>query len=254
MTSNFRNIYRRVHSYAGNGYRLITAIRYQRKIKTSEASTIFGASFGASGWHHIRKTLEEYDRNPDVDYRDTTMYLYLKHFTPSTIGDLIEVDGKESCELPFFVYPWGTFKKNQSEINKDPQMSRFCGPSSDEFIKDEFDRTLILYKKLQKTGYRPWDYGNTFIGGTFLINQQGERRFVVLQGNHRMAMLAHLGYESLFVRDVPGNLDKITERNKQNWLLVKSGQCPLTIADRIFTMFFHEDGHHINQRLQSIKP
>jgi hypothetical protein len=246
----FRKIYSRLHFYLGNIYRFLTVIKFQKKILVNEACTIFGASFGEDGWHHIIKTLEEYDADPQINYKKTSLYRFLKNFTPKSICDL--TDNKiNKCSLPLFVYPWGTFKKNEYTSFKDPSKSRFCGPSEDEFIKDEFKRTISLYKKIKKIGYRPWLYGNTFVGGVFLINQKGDRRFVVLQGNHRMAILAHLNYASINVREVKGYLVKILESNCENWFLVKSGKCHPHVAKTIFSLFFKENGRHINKFLEN---
>jgi hypothetical protein len=242
---SFRGVYKRVHFYLGNIYRLLTAIKYQKTIKISEACTIFGASFGDEGWHHIRQTLKEYDDNPDIDYRTTTLYFFLKYFTPDSICELIEGDKTSKCMLPLFVYPWGTFIKNEYISNKDPLMSRFCGPSSTQFIKDEFDRIISLYKQIKQDGYRPYVYGNSFIGGVFLKKKNGKRRFVVLQGNHRIAILAHLGTAKLEVRNVKGRLTKVIECNLSDEALIKLGKCTKRSAKKIFEMFFEQDGHHL---------
>ena len=245
-----RKIYQRLHFYFGNVYRFLTIIKFQRKISASEVRTIFGASFGEDGWHHIIKTLEEYDAEPEIEYDKTSLYRFLKHFTPKSICDV--TDKKLGCDvLPLFNYPWGTFKKNERISFKDSVTSRFCGPSEDEFIRDEFERTISLYEKIKTSGYKPWTYGNTFIGGAFLINNEGEKRFVVLQGNHRMAILAHLKYQSIDVREVRGYLTKILEKDSDNWSLVKSGKCSLHVAQAIFSLYFRENGKHIKKLLEN---
>lgn len=245
-----RKLYQRLHFYLGNVYRFLTIIKFQRKISASEVRTIFGASFGEDGWHHIIKTLEEYDAEPDIEYDKTSLYRFLKHFTPKSICDV--TDKKLGCDvLPLFNYPWGTFKRNEQISLKDPMTSRFCGPSEDEFIRDEFERTISLYKKIKTSGYRPWTYGNSFIGGTFLINNEGQTRFVVLQGNHRMAILAHLKYQSIDVREVRGYLTKVLEKDSDNWLLVKSGKCSVHVAHAVFSLYFRENGKHIKKLLEN---
>ena len=238
----------RLHFYLGNIYRFLTQLKFQKEILVNEVSTIFGASFGESGWHHIIKTLEEYDADPNINYKKTTLHLFLKKFTPGSICDFTNYSNNGN--LPLFVYPWGTFKNNEEKSEKNPINSRFCGPSEDNFIRHEFDRTISLYEKIKKEGYQPWAYGNTFIGGTFLINNRGERRFVVLQGNHRMAILAHLKHESIKVREVRGYLVEILEKDYDKWLLVKSSKCSLEIAKSIFNLFFRENGMHINKFLE----
>ena len=242
--------YQRVHFYLGNVYRFLTKKKFQRKILVSDVRTIFGASFGEEGWHHIIKTLEEYDSDPEIEYDKTTLYQFLKYFNPRSITD---VAGTETgCELlPLFNYPWGTFKKNEETSFKDPISSRFCGPSDDEFIKDEFERTISLYKRVKASGYRPWKYGNSFIGGVFLINNAGEIKFVVLQGNHRMAILAHLKYSSVDVREVRGYVTKVLEKDSGKWPLVESGRCSLNDAREIFSLYFRENGKHIKKLLDN---
>lgn len=238
-------IYKRIHFYLGNIYRLLTLNKFQKIISPNEARTIFGVSFDKHGCHHIIKTLEEYDQNPKIDYRETTLFSFLKNFTPNSICDLIEITEKHS-DLDLFVYPWGTFSKGKNDTKKNPYLSRFCGPSNDEFIKEEFNRTIKLYKEIKISGYRPWKYGNTFIGGTFLIKKNGDARFITLQGNHRMAILSHLNYEKIPVREIRGHFVNIFEKDLHEWELVKSRKCPVDVAKAIFSLYFKENGVQIN--------
>jgi hypothetical protein len=45
-------------------------------------------------------------------------------------------------------------------------------------VAAEFARVIALYRRLKEQGCRPWQFGQTSIGGTFLISADGERRFV----------------------------------------------------------------------------
>ena len=56
---------------------------------------------------------------------------------------------------------------------------RFCGPSTDIFIKKEFARTISLYKDIKKMVYST-TYPHSFIGGTWLESKNGDRVFVVM--------------------------------------------------------------------------
>lgn len=214
----------------------------------SEATTIFGCSFGPGGWHHIRTTLQEYDAKPGIAFRETTLYRYLKSFQPMSICDLIEPSPFQ-CRLPLFVYPWGTFRRDGIEQSKSPWGSRFCGPSSDEFIAQEFERIVCLYQALRQSGYKPWSYGNGFIQGVFLYSLNGERRFIVLQGNHRLAILAHLGAQRVWVRSCPGNVISVREADLDRWPLVIDGSCDRETARKIFALYFEETGTHILSRI-----
>jgi hypothetical protein len=227
----------------GNGWRLLSSPWLERRVSVDECRSLFAASFGRNGWHHIRATLREFDANPAIGYRDTSLYAFLTTFVPTSISDFADTDG--DVPLPLFVYPWGTFRKGEAATTKDPRTSRFCGPSTDQFVAEEFDRIIEMYKQLKSVGYRPYQYPHSFIGGTWLEASDGRRRFVVLQGNHRLAVLAHLGLEQIAVRPLRGWLSAVREMDIDDWMLVKSRRCSRVHARSIFNLFFHSDGSHL---------
>jgi hypothetical protein len=242
------SVRRRLRYELGNGWRLLSRPWVQRNVCPDDCRSLFAASFGGSGWHHIRETLKEIDANRGVQYRNTTLYRFLTLFRPLSISDFVQPAGSQP--LPLFVYPWGTFDSGDVSTSKDPRTSRFCGPSTDQFVADEFDRIVRLYDQLRVTGYRPYAYPHSFIGGTWLEAEDGRERFVVLQGNHRLAILAHLGVGSIAVRPIRGRLQRVRARDAAQWPLVRSGQCSLRHALAIFLLFFESDGHHLARRLE----
>lgn len=241
---------RRLRFYAGNALRLATIPWRQRVIAPEEASTIFACSFADQGWQHLRRTLEEYDRHPDIRPEQTTLYRFLTQFRPSSICDLLEPRAGARRALPIFVYPWGTFRRGETSSPKEASRSRFCGPSTTHFVAEEFARVIALYEDMKRRGYQPWKFGNTFIGGTFLVSNDGERRFIVLQGNHRLAVLAHLGVRRIAVRDVRGYVRELYERDVESWSLVRTGACDVPTARAVFRLFFEQNGWHVERRLQ----
>jgi len=246
---------RRLRFYLGNAWRFATIPWRQRVIAPEEACTIFACSYGDNGWQHLRRTLAEYDRNPGIGVEQTTLFRFLSDFTPASICELLERRSSAPCTLPLFVYPWGTFRRGETSSMKDARTSRFCGPSSVAFIAEEFARVIGLYQRMKREGYRPWSFGHTFIGGTFLVARDGARRFVVLQGNHRMAVLAHLGHRRIAVRDVgAGYLREVREGELAKWPLVRGGRCGPDVAHAIFMLFFERTGWHIAQSLEQIEP
>jgi hypothetical protein len=245
-------LYRRVHFYGGNCLRALTSPWKQHRISPDEAATIFGCSYGDRGWHHLRRTLEEYDANPGIDYRDTTLYRYLTGFRPASICDFLAGAGMETCRLPLFVYPWGTFKEGEIASAKSAESSRFCGPSTPGFAADEFARTIRMYESMKRTGYTPWSFPHTFIGGTMLRARNGARRFIVLQGNHRLAILAHMGSEQVDVRDWPGYMPVVRESDVEKWPLVTNGTCSIDAARAIFRLLFESTGFHVAARLPAL--
>lgn len=240
---------RRVRYAIGNWIRFVSKPWRQSAVALNDARSIFGCSFGLDGWHHLRETLQQVDLNPQIDPLQTVLANYLRNFCPLSICELAGLH--EQAALPLFVYPWGTFKRGQVASDKDPWQSRFCGPSTDEFIKQEFYRTLRLYKEISERGYHPTVFPNSFIGGTWLVAASGEKRFIVLQGNHRMAILSHLGYEEIQVRALRGHWWMIRETDVADWPLVKSGRCSQENALAIFKYFFVESGYTVQARSKS---
>jgi hypothetical protein len=84
-----------------------------------------------------------------------------------------------------------------------------------------------------------------------LLKRNGDRRFVVLQGNHRLAVLAHLGVPQIAVRDVAGYVPVVRESEASRWPLVANGNCTAASALRIFNLFFESTGLEIGQRLRA---
>lgn len=237
---------RRLRYALGNIVRFLTQPWCQWIIAPEDETTIFACGFGGNGWHHLRLTLAEIDADPQIEAQDTTLWRFLKDFRPASISELVSNSG---INLPLFVYPWGTFQKGVLESNKSVEESRFCGPSQDGFVVGEFERIKALYSQIRKNGYQPTKFPNSFIGGTWLARSNGQRRFVVLQGNHRMAILAHLGYTKVAVRTMPGYISLIREKDIKKWPLVQRGLCTESHASEIFNLFFEVSGFHITDRL-----
>ena len=233
----------------GNGLRWLSRPWFQSNIQMQQATTIFGCSYGDEGWHHIRRTLSEYDANPSLEPAASTLALYLKRFLPESVSVLANVIDEEP--LPLFVYPWGSYTKRSINTPKNPWTSRFCGPSTDQFVIEEYLRTIHLYLEMRQNGYRPMKFPNSFIQGAWLEAHNGNRRFVVLQGNHRLAVLAHMRAEPVAVCVTSQALGYVREADIENWPLVANGRCSLDNARRIFSLFFRESGWHVERLITS---
>ena len=228
----------------GNFIRSITAPFYQYEIDPKDACTIFGSRF-SNGWNHIIETLKEYDNNPNIDYKDTSLYDFLKYFKPEDLSDFINFKSKNKS--PIFIFPWGSVNKKFESNEKDLLKSRFCGPSSDEFIKKEFDDIIYLYKKLKHEGYKPQIYPNSFIIGTWLISESKASVFIVLGGNHRMAILSHIGLNKIKVRTHKMLIRKVYLSQLQSWPFIVNNKFSIENAKNIFDVFLNKRGFHLKQ-------
>jgi len=102
------------------------------------------------------------------------------------------------------------------------------------------------YNSLKRYGYQPWRKG--FIGGTFLNREDGEHRYIILQGNHRAAMLAHLGVKSILTAPVSGCSVQIDQQNVKEWEYVRTGRCSENDALVYFRAFFELTGYEQAER------
>lgn len=236
----------------GNSIRLLSRPWLQSDVCMQDATTIFGCSYGNEGWHHICRTLDEYDANPLLEPVASTLGLYLTRFRPQSISTLAGVVDEEP--LPLFTYPWGTFTSRSIDTPKDPWTSRFCGPSTERFVEEEYRRTVQLYSEMRQNGYRPAQFPNSFIQGVWLEANDGCRRFVVLQGNHRLAILAHMKIDRVAVRVIAKSLGYVREAEIEKWSLVANGRCSVDNARRIFKLFFFENGWHVAHLVTDGRP
>ena len=242
-----KHTFSRARYTIGNCIRILNRPWMQSRISPQDATTIFGCTFGDDGWNHIRRTLQEIDNDPSISPLDTTLWQFLENFCPTSISILAGVTDEEP--LPLFVYPWGTFNGGREFSDKDPWTSRFCGPSSKKFISDELTRTIQLYAQMRETGYQPTRYPNSYIVGTWLVAADGRRKFVVMQGNHRMGVLAHLKTTSVAVRTSKIALRTVREAELKRWPLVASGRCSPNHAKKVFDFFFEHTGWHVADQL-----
>ena len=233
----------------GNGWRFLSGAWLDTSVDVDRMCTIFGVRFSGAH-HHLTETIKQYQRDPWIDYRDTQLFKFHKSFQPTSTQDAMCLDAAGE-HLDLFLYPWGTFRKSQIKSEKRAQYSRFCGPSTDKFIEEGFDRMTALYRQIRDLSYRPYTYPHSFVGGVWLLSKDKEKVFVVLQGNHRVAALVCCGIQKIDVRPIRKHLWTIKEENLMEWPLVKTRICSPKFASEVLNAFFRDNGPQICKRLNS---
>ncbi len=217
-------------------------------------TNLMGFSFAASGWNYLIEQLKQFDTNWDVKVKDSVLYRFHQSYQPKNMSELAYSCGNEVDFSPeLSIYPWGSFnieKSNKGGVAKDPYQTRFYGPSSLALIEKDLENLRSLYDYMKVHGYRPWYFRNAFIGGVFLERENGEKKYVVLQGNHRTAIMAHLGYKTMLVRHLAGYYKYISQRDIHNWYYVKSGDCSLADALTYFDCLFNLDGTERHKKIE----
>jgi len=216
-----------------------------REVDLENCISPFGFSFGKGGWHHLVEYLKEIDRDPTTPLQKTFLYRYHNTYKPKSMLELVHSAGMNTQFDPGFMrYPWGNFTLHFDHQlpQKNNLQSRFCGPTSIRNVESESMQLIQLRDSMRQFGYNPWRYPNSFIGGVFLIRNNSDHRFVVLQGNHRVAVLHSLGVEQFIVRFLPRHIHYIYRDDVLHWYYVKQGLCPVEEALKYFDAFFILDG------------
>ena len=86
-------------------------------------------------------------------------------------------------------------------------------------------------------------FPNSYISGVWLHAIDGRKRFIVTQGNHRLAIIAHLKIPKITVL----SSRHVYEAKLEDWSLVKSGRYSVINSQKIFDMFFEETGLHVDK-------
>lgn len=168
-----------------------------RKISISNCVNIFGQKFDQN--HHLVKTILQLQTQPNIKFEDTALYNYHKSFKPKTTNEALMLEDLENI-YPMFQYPWGQFNKYRKK-EKPVVDSRFCGPTSNEAIFDEFTKIKKLFHSISINGYNPLQ-NRAIIFGTKII-KNNEFCFIPMQGNHRISILAALNHHNIYVGQHP---------------------------------------------------
>lgn len=209
---------------------------------------IYGASY-TDDFHQFVELLKEHEANSGLRYKDSILNKYYNHFQPINLEHAL-FSTKE--EVPFlrqgFIgYPWYWNKDMRLVFSKEREDTRpggnhHFGPNTDEFGNNELERLVSLYTYLEKHDYHPEMFADGYISG-YLLVKHNDYRFVVTEGQHRIACLAALGYEKISCRFTQRDLyPKIVDyKDIKKWPQVENKVYSRNQARKVFNRFF-DDG------------
>lgn len=206
-----------------------------------------GFSYGKNGWHPVIPLIREIAAAENIsdDLENSVFYKFYEKYKPTDMLHLVSrFDPHVAFAPPMGVLPWGGFTKKARESGGSPlkKTSWLCGPLDIPSIKLNIERARQLYGNMKKNGYAPWRILNSFIEGCLLQDKRGEKRFIVLHGKHRAAVLAFLGAESVLATYAPEGARTIKEEDVKNWYYVKNEQCSIHDALAYFHAYFKLTG------------
>ncbi len=255
------------------------------RLKRIDVRTItneFAFSFADEGWNYFRALVAEYDKDPGIRLEDSVFYRFFRHDlirSVRNLNDLLFLNKPELRDRGFQfalgTYPWGDhvgggpwghhFDRVEGKSTRDlygPRANIWHKPGDAHSLQLEWKHTISSYHAIRE-GYRPLRAGQ-LPEVTLLIRRNGARRAVRYNGQHRLAVLSHLGRKRLTVlvpsaRTINAELGSwpsfsslpkvvsegeivVREKEAESWPYVKRGLCSREQALEMFCAFFDLTG------------
>jgi len=212
------------------------------------------------GGHYFVETLREYENNSDLEYKDSFLRKYYDSFQPNNRRDnYLWEEGGECFPMDHgWLYdPWRSpanppLRKRRFETRKGGNHN--IGPNTEEFGQAEFRRLIGAYEALKDGGYNPDFFVDGYVTGYLLIRKD-DYRFIASEGQHRIAALAALGYDSFECRfDLkPWTNQTVFYNQAAKWPQVKAGIFTPRLAKMCFEHFFRKDNNHrLNEHIKGM--
>lgn len=253
-----------------------------KRIPTDLLTNEFAFSFAPRGWNYFRALVAEYEKNPNVRPENTTFFRFFRDERVKSVrylNDLLFLHepGKREQGFKFYLgtYPWGDhvgggpwghhFDRIEGNDTRDlygHHANLWHEPGDKHALELEWQQTVRVCEQM-RDGYRPLRNGQ-LPEVTLLVRRDGDYRAMRYNGQHRLAVLSHLGRKTVTVlvpsarsinaelatwpsasklpKLVRDNEIVVRETDVDAWHYVKSGQCSREQALEIFTAFFELDG------------
>lgn len=195
-------------------------------------------SYTGDGWHYQSALIRQYINNPRLQYSESILKQYYDRFQPNCLQEILFENLKQDLPPIHKAGPPLPWLASPPRFGK---VYQHYGPNTDTFIKNEFSRTLDIFRKLSKSSYQPEKYQDGYIKGYFL-KKESDYRFIVSNGHHRMAALAILNYDTIKVMLDP-KMSRVCDIQEVNtWINVRNGIYSKKVALDIFKIPFTKNG------------
>jgi hypothetical protein len=232
-------------------------------VELDRMTTDCGFSFAPDGWHPFVVTLREHAERAMSDYAGSTLHRVHTTFQPRTVQELLLEDVVKPLEplhrwpvirrlfrRVWAVTPW--LAARELRAAQSPTMKQrewlYYGPSREEFLRSELGRLIGVYESIRRLGYQQDLAAESQINGYFLCRGD-DYRFVVLNGNHRVAALRVLGGDTVPVTIRDGHPTVVHFDSLRQWSQDCGGVYPMDVARRLFDRMFDESGRGKAERL-----
>ncbi len=168
---------------------------------------------------------------------------FLQFYRPTTAAQALGINAQDK-DYPLFLFPWDGFGANEFRSLRtwrdEPQdcpdiLTHFSERGVLSFrIEEEWIWAERALYSLGTLGYKPDEMG--FLRARTLVKSNGERRYLLVDGNHRAAAMTVLGWPSVELE--VDERRTVRESEVENWPGVRQGlfsrEASLALLDAYF--------------------
>jgi hypothetical protein len=216
--------------------------------------------FAYRGWHPYVETLREYLADPSLRYEGSTLARLHRNFQPANLEEVLFEDGSLRLtpldRWPPRMYflraiwtlnPW-LVRQALANFPLDERRGwLYFGPTSAATGETDLKRLICAYENVERDGLLTGPAIAPLDG--YFLSSGHSYRFVVLNGNHRVAALRILGFESFPARLRPGYPAVVRAENLDRWTIARGGVYPKRTLEAMFWKLFEETGERKARRL-----
>ncbi|CAN5413117.1 hypothetical protein BH23ACT9_BH23ACT9_29040 [soil metagenome] len=209
--------------------------------------------YGSGTWHPYVAALQEQLDGFEGDFEDSVLVRFYERFRPSTVHDALLGDGIPRGVLAGWpavdnlLEVWSVTERHVGEVkarmarSDTPWTSQYLGPTPLLHSREHLERIEEAYTSIRTTGYRPSAYADGVVTGYFLVDGD-DYRFVVGDGNHRLAALTLVDVNRIPVRLRLPHPPVVARDNLDRWTVEGGGLYSAEEASALFDSFFTDDG------------
>jgi hypothetical protein len=229
-------------------------------VPLERTTTPCGFSYAEGGWHPYAVALAEHLDDPERPYEGSVLHRYYECFRPMSVQEALLGPGPPLPPIDtwppvpkLYKHLWTlTPRRVRSTIAASEgwrsNIKQHLGPQPRAQARDHLARIQAVYDSVCRDGYRPETYRDGVVTGYFL-ERDGQVRFMVVLGNHRLAAFHAAGVREVVARIHPGHPPVINRDRLETWSR-RSGQVvPTAVAERVFDELFTETGARKAARL-----
>jgi len=201
---------------------------------------VSGHTFGSNGSHFFIEALRIRDQGGSIS-EFLQRYYSLNEVQPyfQVVGLPIKNEYRQYYFLPWEQYQFKTIERHS--------FSHKFGPTPPSALPKIVDRLLAIEKKIRIEGFQQFSRLDGILRVTPMVGESGETKFLVLEGQHRSAVLSALGITHAYYMTSAAYLGQLRRqkpidvREVKDWPMVKSGVTTESQAITYFNKVFYDE-------------